>query len=49
MTLSQQLDKIYLWASQQRGLTDGAEFLKTLIVKYDVIETKNVKKHKGRK
>jgi len=44
MTLSQQLDKIYLWAAQQKGLQDGAEFLKSLIVKYDVIENKKVKR-----
>ena len=53
MTLSQQLDKIYLWAAHQKGLEQGAEFLKSLIVKYDVIENKKVKRgtttHKTRK
>ena len=52
MTLSNQLDKIYLWASQQKGLEQGAEFLKGFQKKYDVIE-KKVKRgtttHKTRK
>lgn len=38
MTLSQQLDKIYLWAAQQKGLEQGAEFLKGFLAKYDVIK-----------
>lgn len=44
MTLSQQLDKAYLIIANKKGLEEAAEFLKSLIVKYDIIENKKVKR-----
>ena len=43
MTLSQQLDKLYLLAEQHK-LNEAAEFLKSFLIKYDVIENKKVKR-----
>ena len=47
-TLSRQLDKTYMLAVKH-NLFEAAEFLKTLIVKYDIIKTKTVKNNKERK
>lgn len=49
MTLSQQLDKIYLWAPQQKGLEQGADFLKGLLIKYDIIKNKKVRHDNSKK
>ena len=42
--LSKQLDKTYLLIVNKKGYDKAAEFLKALIVKYDVIEKKGKKK-----
>jgi len=44
-TLSRQLDKTYMLAIKH-NLFEAAEFLKGLIVKYDVVENKKAKKCK---
>jgi hypothetical protein len=41
LTLSQQLDKVYLLIAQKKGLEEAAEFLKGFIIKYDVIKNNN--------
>jgi hypothetical protein len=43
MTLSQQLDKTYALAVHM-GYIEAAEFLKSLLTKYDIIENKKVKR-----
>ena len=47
--LSKQLDKTYLLIVNRKGFDKAAEFLKALIVKYDVIKTKTVKNNIERK
>ena len=44
-TLSKQLDKTYMLAVKH-GLNEAAEFIKGLIVKYDVVENKKKGKKK---
>ena len=48
MTLSQQLDKLYLLAEQHK-LNEAAEFLKSFLIKYDVIKNKKVRHDNSKK